>query len=148
MRNWLFPWLLYSPSKDKQHAASYSEYNSITFITLQINPKFLEVFKTTWKVISVNLPLCASGSHVAPERDDVNVTGLVVGVVFGSAAAALLVLGGWFALKKLYLVWGYPHAFDWRIRWPTVLTSSAHVIYCNNVWIQNLMMLCCGFSGE
>ena len=41
---------------------------------------------------------------MAPEKDDVDVTGLVVGVVFGSAAAALLVLGGWFALKKLYLV--------------------------------------------
>uniref|UniRef100_A0A3Q3G156 Si:dkey-103g5.3 n=1 Tax=Labrus bergylta TaxID=56723 RepID=A0A3Q3G156_9LABR len=45
-------------------------------------------------------------------NEDVNVTGLVVGVVFGSAAAALLVLGGWFALKKFYWVGGLPHAFD------------------------------------
>lgn len=37
-------------------------------------------------------------------------TGLVVGVVFGSAAAALLVLGTWFALKKFYWVGGLPHA--------------------------------------
>uniref|UniRef100_A0A3B4VI06 Si:dkey-103g5.3 n=1 Tax=Seriola dumerili TaxID=41447 RepID=A0A3B4VI06_SERDU len=45
-------------------------------------------------------------------KDDVNVTGLVVGVVFGSAAAALLVLGGWFVLKKFYWMGGLPHAFD------------------------------------
>lgn len=38
-------------------------------------------------------------------------TGLVVGVVFGSAAVALLVLGTWFALKKFYWVGGLPHAF-------------------------------------
>lgn len=49
---------------------------------------------------------------MASERDDVNVTGLVVGVVFGSAAAALLVLGGWFVLKKFYWAGGLPHAFD------------------------------------
>lgn len=48
---------------------------------------------------------------MAPEKDDVNVTGLVVGVVFGSAAAALLVLGGWFVLKKFYWAGGL-HAFD------------------------------------
>ncbi|XP_029373640.1 zona pellucida-like domain-containing protein 1 [Echeneis naucrates] len=42
------------------------------------------------------------GNDIAPEKEDLNVTGLVVGVVFGSAAAAMLVLGGWFVLKKLY----------------------------------------------
>lgn len=63
-------------------------------------------------MISIDLPLSASGNDVASERDDVNVTGLVVGVVFGSAAAALLVLGGWFVLKKFYWVGGLPHAFD------------------------------------
>ncbi|XP_035479859.2 zona pellucida-like domain-containing protein 1 [Scophthalmus maximus] len=57
-------------------------------------------------------PFAAAYSNgMAPEKDDVNVTGLVVGVVFGSAAAALLVLGGWFVLKKFYWAGGL-HAFD------------------------------------
>lgn len=56
-------------------------------------------------------PQCASGGG-APSGEGVNVTGLVVGVVFGSAGAVLLVLGGWFALKKFYWVGGLPHAFD------------------------------------
>lgn len=43
-------------------------------------------------------------------EEDEDVTGLVVGVVFGSAAAALLVLGAWVALKKFYWVGGMPHA--------------------------------------
>lgn len=60
---------------------------------------------------------------MAPEKDDVNVTGLVVGVVFGSAAAALLVLGGWFVLKKFYWAGGL-HAFDWRIDQKIVFASS------------------------
>ncbi|XP_074536495.1 zona pellucida-like domain-containing protein 1 [Halichoeres trimaculatus] len=51
-------------------------------------------------------------NSVAPGMEEVNVTGLVVGVVFGSAAAAMLVLGGWFALKKFYWAGGLPHAFD------------------------------------
>lgn len=38
-------------------------------------------------------------------------TGLAVGMVFGSAAAVLLVLGGWFVLKKFYMAGGLPHAF-------------------------------------
>ncbi|XP_054650327.1 zona pellucida-like domain-containing protein 1 [Dunckerocampus dactyliophorus] len=46
----------------------------------------------------------------ASERHDTDMTGLVVGVVFGSAASALLVLGGWFVLKKFYLAG--PHAFN------------------------------------
>ncbi|KAK1900331.1 Zona pellucida-like domain containing protein 1 [Dissostichus eleginoides] len=54
----------------------------------------------------------AYSSDVASERDEVNVTGLVVGVVFGSAASALLVLGGWFALKKFYWAGGLPRAFN------------------------------------
>ncbi|KAF6736861.1 Zona pellucida-like domain-containing protein 1 [Oryzias melastigma] len=43
-------------------------------------------------------------NNVAPEEENANTTGLVVGVVFGSAAAVMLVLGGWFALKKFYLI--------------------------------------------
>ncbi|KAI3354286.1 hypothetical protein L3Q82_018819, partial [Scortum barcoo] len=38
--------------------------------------------------------LLSVSNEVASERDEVNVPGLVVGVVFGSAAAVLLVLGG------------------------------------------------------
>ncbi|XP_070825766.1 zona pellucida-like domain-containing protein 1 [Chaetodon trifascialis] len=54
----------------------------------------------------------AYSNDAASERDDVNVTGLVVGVVFGSAAAAMLVLAGWFVLKKFYWAGGLAHAFD------------------------------------
>ncbi|TKS81035.1 Zona pellucida-like domain-containing protein 1 [Collichthys lucidus] len=46
------------------------------------------------------------------ETDDLNVTGLVVGLVFGSAAAAMLVLGGWCVLKKYALTGGLFHGFD------------------------------------
>ncbi|XP_061918034.1 zona pellucida-like domain-containing protein 1 [Entelurus aequoreus] len=51
-------------------------------------------------------PVAASYSTsdtAASEKHDTDVTGLVVGVVFGTAASALLVLGGWFVLKKFYL---------------------------------------------
>ncbi|XP_042341961.1 zona pellucida-like domain-containing protein 1 [Plectropomus leopardus] len=52
-------------------------------------------------------PYAASYSHDVPlERDDVNMTGLAVGVVFGSAAVVLLVLGAWFTLKKFYWTGG------------------------------------------
>ncbi|XP_028429768.1 zona pellucida-like domain-containing protein 1 [Perca flavescens] len=52
-----------------------------------------------------DIPYAAAYSNnMASERDNVNVTGLVVGVVFGLAATVLLVLGGWFTLKKFY--WG------------------------------------------
>ncbi|KAM8769082.1 zona pellucida-like domain-containing protein 1 isoform 2-T2 [Acanthopagrus schlegelii] len=54
----------------------------------------------------------AYSSGAASEGDGVDMTGLAVGVVFGSAAAVLLVLGGWFILKKFYWVGGLPHAFD------------------------------------
>ncbi|XP_031716456.1 zona pellucida-like domain-containing protein 1 [Anarrhichthys ocellatus] len=54
----------------------------------------------------------AYSNDVASEREDVNVAALAVGLVFGSAAAALLVLGGWFALKKFYRAGGLPHAFN------------------------------------
>uniref|UniRef100_A0A4W6D1G7 Si:dkey-103g5.3 n=1 Tax=Lates calcarifer TaxID=8187 RepID=A0A4W6D1G7_LATCA len=52
------------------------------------------------------------GNDMASKGNDVNVTGLVVGVVFGSAAAVLLVLGGWFVLKKFYWAGGIPYSFD------------------------------------
>lgn len=41
-----------------------------------------------------------------------NVTGVAVGVVFGSAAAVLLVLGGWFVLKRFYWSGGLQRAFN------------------------------------
>ncbi|XP_068173406.1 zona pellucida-like domain-containing protein 1 [Antennarius striatus] len=52
-----------------------------------------------------------SANDNALESEDANVTGLVVGVVFGSAAAVLLVLGGWFVLKKFFWVGGLRHTF-------------------------------------
>ncbi|XP_062242582.1 zona pellucida-like domain-containing protein 1 [Platichthys flesus] len=53
----------------------------------------------------------AYSNDLAPEKEAVDMTGLAVGVVFGSAAAALLVLGGWFVLKKFYWAGGF-RAFD------------------------------------
>ncbi|XP_075330348.1 zona pellucida-like domain-containing protein 1 [Odontesthes bonariensis] len=54
----------------------------------------------------------AYSDNGASEGDDFDVTSLVVGVVFGSAAAVLLVLGGWFVLKKYYWAGGLSRAFD------------------------------------
>jgi len=54
----------------------------------------------------------SSGNDVASESGDVNATVLVVGLVFGFAGAALLVLGGWFALKKFYWAGGSLRAFN------------------------------------
>ncbi|KAM3875224.1 zona pellucida-like domain-containing protein 1 [Diretmus argenteus] len=57
-------------------------------------------------------PFAASYGGGEPSgKDDVNVTGLVVGVVFGSAAAVLLVLGGWFVIKKFYWGGGLLHSY-------------------------------------
>lgn len=71
----------------------------------------LENLMTTKKAISINLPMRASDDDMESETDDLNVTGLVVGLVFGSAAAAMLVLGGWCVLKKFALTGGLFHAF-------------------------------------
>uniref|UniRef100_A0A3P8T1B4 Si:dkey-103g5.3 n=1 Tax=Amphiprion percula TaxID=161767 RepID=A0A3P8T1B4_AMPPE len=57
-------------------------------------------------------PFAAPYNDMEAESDDHDMTGLVVGVVFGSAAAVLLVLGGWFVLKKFYWVGGLSRAFD------------------------------------
>lgn len=67
---------------------------------------------TTQNMISVDLPVSRTGNDLTSDQDDVDVAGLVVGVVFGSAAAALLVLGGWFVLKKFYWAGGLAHAFN------------------------------------
>lgn len=66
----------------------------------------MDVFTTS------DLSVSPSGNDLTSDQDDVDVAGLVVGVVFGSAAAALLVLGGWFVLKKFYWVGGLSHGFD------------------------------------
>lgn len=58
----------------------------------------------------MNVPLPVPGGEAPPQQEDGDVTGLVVGVVFGSAAAALLVVGTWFAVKKFYWVGGLPRA--------------------------------------
>ncbi|XP_061538344.1 zona pellucida-like domain-containing protein 1 [Phycodurus eques] len=50
--------------------------------------------------------------NVVSQKDDLNVAGLVVGVVFASAASALLVLGSWFILKKFCWAGHLPHAFN------------------------------------
>ncbi|KAM6972868.1 zona pellucida-like domain-containing protein 1 [Aplochiton taeniatus] len=45
-------------------------------------------------------------------ENPVNLTGLVVGVVFGTAAVVLLVIGSWMVLKKVYWAGGMPRAFN------------------------------------
>lgn len=53
-----------------------------------------------------------SGDNLASQKDDLNVTGLIVGVVFGSAASVVLVLAGWFVLKKFCWAGRLPHTFN------------------------------------
>ncbi|XP_019743278.1 zona pellucida-like domain-containing protein 1 [Hippocampus comes] len=50
--------------------------------------------------------------NLASQKDDLNVTGLIVGVVFGSAASVVLVLGGWFVLKKFCWAGRLPRTFN------------------------------------
>uniref|UniRef100_A0A3Q2XJH2 Si:dkey-103g5.3 n=1 Tax=Hippocampus comes TaxID=109280 RepID=A0A3Q2XJH2_HIPCM len=52
------------------------------------------------------------GDNLASQKDDLNVTGLIVGVVFGSAASVVLVLGGWFVLKKFCWAGRLPRTFN------------------------------------
>ncbi|XP_072547679.1 zona pellucida-like domain-containing protein 1 [Salminus brasiliensis] len=47
--------------------------------------------------------------HSAQSQD--KVTGAVVGAVFATAAAVLLVVAGWFVLKKVHWIGGMPHVF-------------------------------------
>ncbi|XP_035647205.2 zona pellucida-like domain-containing protein 1 [Oncorhynchus keta] len=56
--------------------------------------------------------LAYSSGGVQSRGDRVNITGLVVGILFGTAAIALLVLGSWFVLKKFYWAGGLSHSFD------------------------------------
>ncbi|XP_041732946.2 zona pellucida-like domain-containing protein 1 [Coregonus clupeaformis] len=56
--------------------------------------------------------LAYSSGGVQSGGDRVNITGLVVGILFGTAAIALVVLGSWFVFKKLYWAGGLSHAFD------------------------------------
>ncbi|XP_036393694.1 zona pellucida-like domain-containing protein 1 [Megalops cyprinoides] len=50
-----------------------------------------------------------SGSE---STDSPNVTGLVVGLIFACAGAAMLVVGAWFAFKKFYLGGMMPRSFN------------------------------------
>lgn len=69
-------------------------------------------FKARPKLCST-FPLCDPGSGGVQSRGDRdNITGLVVGILFGTAAIALLVLGSWFVLKKFYWAGGLSHSFD------------------------------------
>lgn len=88
---------LSSLAKDTSNAAAYSEY----VLILRRRNTFSYVGQPL-KIIFTHLCLRLSGNNMASENDDDDdVTGLVVGVVFGTAAAVALVLGGWFVLKKL-----------------------------------------------
>ena len=46
------------------------------------------------------------------EEGKTDVVGVVVGVIFATAGAVLLVLAGWFAMKKFYWGGGLVQAFD------------------------------------
>ncbi|XP_077422909.1 zona pellucida-like domain-containing protein 1 isoform X2 [Vanacampus margaritifer] len=60
----------------------------------------------------------AYSDNLVPQKDDLNVTALIVGLVFGLAASALLVLGGWF-----WILWGCPG-------WHGSATSCGHQGQC------------------
>ncbi|XP_056138800.1 zona pellucida-like domain-containing protein 1 [Lampris incognitus] len=78
-------------AKRKRSLAPFGEESSDS-ATITIGPLFT----------ARDSPSAAGYGGGAPSgKDDVNVTGLVVGVVFGSAAAVLLVLGSWFILKRI-----------------------------------------------
>lgn len=128
-RSWLFHSLsFFSPSnKDRPFSAAYSEYFWLFMKCILMCLRISQQPKT-WSLINPP-PARATGSGAASEGDGVDMTGLAVGVVFGSAAAVLLVLGGWFILKKFYWVGGLPHAFDWQVDWQTDIKSDPVVIF-------------------
>lgn len=125
------------PTEERPYAAAYSEYILITFINLHMYPNNLECVCTHQRLTFINLLLCASGNNLASKKDNVNVPGLVVGLVFALAAAILLVLGGWFVLKKYYWVGGLPHTFDWQIDCNHVFNVSLKRTVCL-LWLYNI----------
>ncbi|KAM8853372.1 zona pellucida-like domain-containing protein 1 [Synchiropus picturatus] len=93
-------------NRRKRSAAPFGEATSDS-ATISVGPIY-----TAREGIGFKFVFPHSGNNfVAPEKEEVNLTGLAVGVVFGSAAAVMLVLGGWFAVKKLYWAGGLPRAF-------------------------------------
>lgn len=44
-------------------------------------------------------------------RDNMNVAGVVVGVIFATGGAVLMVMAGWLMLKKFFWAGGLPRAF-------------------------------------
>lgn len=94
--HWYYVFFLF---KDTPISAGYGECSFVAWIDTN--------FMSGWDILEWNplcLSLCVSANNVASGKENVNTTGLVVGVVFGSAAAVMMVLGGWFALKKFYLI--------------------------------------------
>ncbi|XP_035240344.1 zona pellucida-like domain-containing protein 1 [Anguilla anguilla] len=62
---------------------------------------------------AVDKPIASAyGGADKPAGSQTNVTSLVVGLIFACAGAALLVLGGWFALKKFYFARGLPQSYN------------------------------------
>ncbi|XP_016379427.1 zona pellucida-like domain-containing protein 1 [Sinocyclocheilus rhinocerous] len=53
----------------------------------------------------------ASGGSELLNRDNMNVAGVVVGVIFATGSAVLLVMTGWFVLKKFCWAGALPRAF-------------------------------------
>ena len=91
---------------DLPAAAAYGEFS----FTASLNGMYTiyRIPPTTCPTFSLHGP--GGGTQTKDSKGDV--TGLVVGIVFGTAAVALLVLGGWFIMKKFYWAGGLPHAFN------------------------------------
>lgn len=54
---------------------------------------------------------CKSGGSEPSNRNNVNMAGVVVGVMFATCGAVALVMAGWFVLKKFYWAGSLPRAF-------------------------------------
>lgn len=52
-----------------------------------------------------------SGGSEPLSRNNVNMAGVVVGVMFATGGAVVLVMAGWFVLKKFYWAGSLPQAF-------------------------------------
>lgn len=54
---------------------------------------------------------CESGGDEPLSKNNVNMAGVVLGVMFATGGALALVMAGWFVLKKFYWAGSLPRAF-------------------------------------
>ncbi|XP_055052388.2 zona pellucida-like domain-containing protein 1 [Misgurnus anguillicaudatus] len=73
--------------------------------TVSLGPLYTQALK------SVSPSPSAYGASESLDRNNVNMAGVVVGVILATAGSMLLVMGGWFVLKKFYWSGGLPQVF-------------------------------------